>query len=166
MEDKDVDWLDDIQGRWQTSEQDILVIEADQVYFIGDTDLYGHIQAEMLPDGRLHITFSTQNDAGQEESVGGSYTVDGDLTTIIWADGDVWKKLVPGEVADENGNTGNRPVIRAKSESVSVASATGKTIGRLNSGLAFELDEDGQARRWTKNGQLGSNAEFEKVEEE
>ncbi|CAD7948591.1 unnamed protein product [Amoebophrya sp. A25] len=143
---EDTDYLDDLQGRWQTSDQDFVVIEADQVWFLGDSQLYGHIEAEKQKDGRIVITFSPKTEG--EESVSGGF-VDVEMTSIIWGDGDVWKKMLPGDA---------QSISVDRQQSISVASATGKTIGRLNSGLSFELDEEGQERRWTKNGQLGSQS--------
>ncbi|CAD7965243.1 unnamed protein product [Amoebophrya sp. A120] len=161
----DDDCMDLLQGRWQTSDQDFLVVEADQVWFLGETAIYGNLSADKTDDGRIHVNFNVkQTGAASDtdaESFGGTFQIDGDMTTIIWADGDIWRKMVPGE----GQISPSMSISRQKSESVAISSATGKTIGRLNSGLSFELDEDGQERRWTKNGQLGSSGNLDRVAE-
>jgi len=140
MAEFDDDLLEGVQGRWQTAEGDFVVVEADQVWFLGDTAIYGNISVEKV-EGRVVVTFTPTE--SKDEATTGSFS-DGDKS-LIWADGDVWKKLQPGE------NAGT---------ATAVTSGKGHQIGRLSHSCTVELDEEGQERRWTKNGQLGSRQDM------
>lgn len=134
------DLLDLVQGRWQTGEGDFVVVEADQVWFLGETTIYGNLVVD-TKDGENVVLFNPVDTADGAAPVTAKFA-EGD-TKLIWEDGDMWKKLQPGETPSAN-----------------VTSGKGTFVGTLGQGSTLELDEEGQERRWTKNGQLGSRADM------
>lgn len=136
MAEQDNDNLEHVQGRWKTGDADNVVVEADQVWMLGDSEVCGTLSVDLV-DKEPVVTFNVSG--ADAEQITGRFAEAGQM--IMWSDGDMWKKLKKEDIA----------------AGLSVQSTTGKNIGRLSQ--VDELDAEGvelAQRRWTKNGQRGS----------
>jgi len=131
------DPLDSVQGRWKTSENENVVVEADQVWMLGDSAVAGILNVDVVESEPV-VTFTLSGDANAD-AITGRFGDKGSM--IMWSDGDTWKKMAAGSA--EVG--------------VAVQSTSGKNVGRLSQ--IDKADAEGietEQRRWTKNGQRGS----------
>lgn len=132
-----------LSGRWQNRELDVVVIDDThddgdaQVWYLGDTDPFGTVTVtKNESDANTFEVQIAYNEDEQEASVGilkGSTAAMVFPNQIQWLDGDFWMKIDYGESDETSSETRNPEAIQI-------------------------LDDDVcSARRWTKNGQLGSD---------
>lgn len=99
-----------------------------------------------------------------EEEITGGFSED--LSTIIWADADVWKKMVCGSHDITPTSSLTSPDGGANADISRMTSNSGKTIGCMSTKSATVNAKADERRRWTKNGQLGSRGDLEAATEE